>query len=59
MQKNTKMGPAKIALLLLAIVLVAAWIFPLWNVAVSSTKSLPGYANSKPWAFAKGESSTG
>ena len=55
MQQKTKMGPARIALLLLAIILVAAWIFPLWNVAVSSTKSLRGYSNSKPWAFATGE----
>jgi multiple sugar transport system permease protein len=55
MRKNTKIGPVKIALFLLAVLLVAAWVFPLWNVAVSSTKSLTGYAKSKPWAFASGE----
>jgi multiple sugar transport system permease protein len=55
MKNSSRWGPARIFLLLLVVVLVAAWIFPLWNVVVSSTKSMAGYGNSKPWAFAGGE----
>jgi multiple sugar transport system permease protein len=55
MKTNRKIGPARVALLLVVLVLVIAWIFPLWTVAVSSTKSILGYMHSKPWAFATGE----
>ena len=30
---------------------VLVWLFPLWNVVASSTKSIQGYLRSEPWAF--------
>jgi ABC-type glycerol-3-phosphate transport system permease component len=40
------------ALIFLIVILwLVAWLFPLWNVLVSSTKTVKGYLDSRPWFF--------
>jgi multiple sugar transport system permease protein len=40
---------------IIVVLLVLLWLFPLWNILVSSTKSIDGYMTSRPWNFATGE----
>jgi multiple sugar transport system permease protein len=53
--RKNKIGLAEIVLLIIVILWVAAWLFPLWNVFVSSTKSIKGYLHSRPWFFSTTE----
>lgn len=41
----------KISLFIIVIVWVVIWLFPLWNIFVSSMKSIDGYVSSRPWQF--------
>jgi len=49
------MNLGKAVWLTVVVMLTLLWLFPLWNVLVSSTKSIDGYLSSKPWAFADNE----
>jgi len=50
-RKTENWNLSKFILFLVIIPCVIIWLFPLWNVLVSSTKSVEGSLMSKPWSF--------
>ena len=49
--RKRKIGLPQIIIFIIVVIWVAIWLFPLWNVFVSSTKSIKGYLTSRPWSF--------
>lgn len=49
--QTEKWSIPKVISLILIIIFILVWLFPIWNVLVSSTKSVDGYFATNPWAF--------